>query len=140
MVMPSSFSIPSRVLKKCNGTPRTATSVGRGRASGRNETSVPDALSVIPAAGRNVPSEYFKRQCWISFDPDESTLRFTAESPLVGADRIIWASDYPHPDAKMPGVVDELRKAMTGLSPEAQRRILGLNAVDLYRLPEPAAQ
>ena len=40
----------------------------------------------------------------------------------------------------MPGVVDELRKAMTGLSPEAQRRILGLNAVDLYRLPEPLAQ
>ena len=85
------------------------------------------------------PSEYFKRQCWISFDTDESTLRFTAESPLVGADRIIWASDYPHPDAKIPGVVDELRKAMTGLSPEAQRRVLGLNAVDLYRLPEPLA-
>ena len=85
------------------------------------------------------PSEYFKRQCWISFDPDESTLRFTAESPLVGADRIIWASDYPHPDARIPGVVDELRAAMAGLPDHAQRRILGLNAVDLYGLPEPVA-
>lgn len=81
------------------------------------------------------PSEYFRRQCWISFDPDESTLRFTAESPLVGADRIIWASDYPHPDAKIPGVVGELRHAMDGLPPAAQERILGLNAVDLYSLP-----
>jgi uncharacterized protein len=85
------------------------------------------------------PSEYFKRQCWISFDPDESALRFTAESPLVGADRIIWASDYPHPDAKIPGVVGELREAMAGLPPAAQRRILGENAAELYGLPEPAS-
>jgi predicted TIM-barrel fold metal-dependent hydrolase len=51
-----------------------------------------------------LPSDYMKRQCWISFDPDESMLAFTARSPLVGAERIIWASDYPHPDAKFPGV------------------------------------
>jgi predicted TIM-barrel fold metal-dependent hydrolase len=85
------------------------------------------------------PSEYFKRQCWISFDPDESTLRFTAESPLVGPDRIIWASDYPHPDAKIPGVVGELREAMEGLSPQAQSRILGQNAIELYSLPDVTA-
>src|SRR5438093_456524 len=54
------------------------------------------------------PSAYFRRQCWISFDPDESALPFTANSPLCGADRIVWASDYPHPDAKYPGVTDEL--------------------------------
>ena len=81
------------------------------------------------------PSDYFKRQCWISFDPDESLLKTTAEHPLVGADRIIWASDYPHPDAKIPGVVDELREAMAGLSADKQARILGLNAVELYNLP-----
>ena len=81
------------------------------------------------------PSEYFRRQCWISFDPDESTLAFTARSPLVGADRIIWASDYPHPDAKFPGVVDELRKAAASLDPSERARILGLNAAELYSLP-----
>ena len=36
----------------------------------------------------------------------------------------------------MPGVVRELRDSMTGLPDGAQRRILGLNAVDLYGLPE----
>jgi predicted TIM-barrel fold metal-dependent hydrolase len=83
------------------------------------------------------PSEYFKRQCWISFDPDESTLKLTAQSPLVGADRIIWASDYPHPDAKIPGVVKELREQMEGLPDATQARIFGLNAIELYGLPEP---
>ena len=62
-----------------------------------------------------LPSEYFRRQCWISFDPDETMLGFTARSPLVGADRIIWASDYPHPDAKFPGVTEELAEALDGL-------------------------
>jgi predicted TIM-barrel fold metal-dependent hydrolase len=80
------------------------------------------------------PSEYFRRQCWISFDTDESTLAFTANSPLVGAERIIWASDYPHPDAKIPGVTDELVKAIIGLTPDQQAQIAGLSAVTLYDL------
>ncbi len=80
------------------------------------------------------PSEYFKRQCWISFDPDESTLAFSARSPLCGPDRIIWASDYPHPDAKFPGTTDDLREAIADLDPAWQSRIAGENAVELYRL------
>ena len=80
------------------------------------------------------PSEYFKRQCWISFDTDESTLAFTANSPLVGADRIIWASDYPHPDAKIPGVTDELLEGIESLTPSQQHEIAGGSAVSLYDL------
>ncbi|HUY63690.1 MAG TPA: amidohydrolase family protein [Acidimicrobiales bacterium] len=83
---------------------------------------------------RAEPSEYFRRQCWISFDPDESTLAFTASSPLCGADRIVWASDYPHPDATYPGVTGELRRAVASLSPEQQRRITADNAAALYGL------
>jgi uncharacterized protein len=78
------------------------------------------------------PSEYFRRQCWISFDPDESTLAFTATSPLVGADRIVWASDYPHPDAKFPGVTEELAEAMDGLTSEQQALIAGRSCRALY--------
>src|SRR5262245_15424661 len=81
------------------------------------------------------PSEYFRRQCYISFDPDESTLAFTARHPLVGADRIVWASDYPHPDAKFPGVVKELREATAPLSETERARIFGENARALYHLP-----
>jgi predicted TIM-barrel fold metal-dependent hydrolase len=80
------------------------------------------------------PSEYFRRQCWISFDADESLLAATANSPLVGADRIIWASDYPHPDAKFPGTTDELYETIESLTDEQQRQIAGQNAVTLYNL------
>jgi predicted TIM-barrel fold metal-dependent hydrolase len=78
------------------------------------------------------PSDYFKRQCWMSFDPDESMLAFTAESPLVGADRIVWASDYPHPDAKFPGVTDELLEALAPLDDAKKRSIAYESAMALY--------
>jgi uncharacterized protein len=80
------------------------------------------------------PSEIFKRQCYISFDPDEEALPYTANSKYVGADRIIWASDYPHPDAKIPGVVKELNEAIETLTEEQQRVIRGGSAADLYNL------
>ncbi|MGE0880523.1 MAG: amidohydrolase family protein [Acidimicrobiia bacterium] len=79
-----------------------------------------------------LPSEYFRRQCWISFDPDESMLAFTAQSKLCGADRIIWASDYPHPDAKFPGVTEELEEALQGLSYDQKREITSESAIALY--------
>lgn len=85
------------------------------------------------------PSEYFRRQCWISFDPTESTVAATARNPLVGADRIVWASGYPHPDATFPGAVDALRRGLSGLDTAERTSILGLNAIQLYGLPPPSA-
>lgn len=81
------------------------------------------------------PSEYFRRQCYISFDADEETLGLAAESPYVGNDRIIWASDYPHPDAKFPGTVGELLDNIGDLDADAQENIAWRNAQRLYRLP-----
>lgn len=78
------------------------------------------------------PSEVFARQCMISFDPDEVALAFTAEH--LGAERILWASDYPHPDAKIPGVVGELRDAVKALPDESQRQIAGATARAFYQL------
>ena len=78
------------------------------------------------------PTELFKRQCWISFDPDEVGLPFTAQ--VLGAERILWASDYPHPDAKIPGVVNELREAVAPLPPDQQALIIGGTAATLYDL------
>jgi uncharacterized protein len=80
------------------------------------------------------PSEYFRRQCWISFDADESTLAFSAQSELCGADRIVWASDFPHPDAKYPGITEDLMEAVESLSDEAKQLIAGDNALALYAI------
>jgi predicted TIM-barrel fold metal-dependent hydrolase len=86
------------------------------------------------------PSEYFRRQCYISFDADEETLGLAAQSEYIGDDRIIWASDYPHPDAKFPGTVDELLENIDDLAPKAQENIAWRNAQRLYKLPELAAR
>ena len=79
-----------------------------------------------------LPSEYFKRQCWAGFECEEWNIAGCAE--FLGADRILWASDYPHPEYH-PGVVKELREGIAPLSADDQRRILGGNAIEAYRLP-----
>jgi uncharacterized protein len=81
---------------------------------------------------RSLPSELFARQCVISFDPDEVALPFSAE--YLGADKIMWASDYPHPDAKIPGVVKELKEAVAGLPPASQAEVVGASARRFYQL------
>ena len=58
---------------------------------------------------------------------------------LVGADTLIWASDFPHSDAQYPGVVDELREHTTDMAPEARAKLLGGNALRLYGLAGPGA-
>ena len=77
------------------------------------------------------PSEYFRRQCLISADPDESVTAQMIEH--LGADYFVWASDYPHIDASF-GVVRELKERLAPLSEEARRKVLGQNAQRFYRL------
>jgi len=78
-----------------------------------------------------LPSEYFKRQCYISFEPEEWNLAASAEH--IGADRVLWASDYPHPEYH-PGIVEELRSSLAPLPEQHQARVLGTNAIEAYRL------
>jgi predicted TIM-barrel fold metal-dependent hydrolase len=79
---------------------------------------------------RSKPSEYFRRQGFVSFDPGEHTM--AALAPLAGADTMVWASDFPHSDARYPGVVDELREHTAAMTPEARAQLLGGNALRLY--------
>jgi uncharacterized protein len=79
------------------------------------------------------PSEYFARQCAISFEVDERTL--PALAPFVGSDRIVWGSDYPHHDATFPGAVEAIRATVSPCPTAVQARVLGLNARRLYGLP-----
>jgi predicted TIM-barrel fold metal-dependent hydrolase len=78
-----------------------------------------------------LPSEYFRRQCLISAEPDESITAAVAQH--LGPDLVIWASDYPHLDASF-DVVGQIREKIAGLPESAQRKILGENAVRFYGL------
>ena len=78
-----------------------------------------------------LPSEYFKRQCLISAEPDESLTGRIVEH--LGDDYVIWASDYPHLDASF-NVVGELKQRIGYLPEASQRKVLGENALKFYGL------
>lgn len=58
-------------------------------------------------------SEYFARQCVISCDPEDPLVDRTVAT--VGADHVVWASDFPHPDAAYPDAVAEFLHHNPGL-------------------------
>jgi len=79
------------------------------------------------------PTEYFKRNCYVSTDADERLLYQVIE--VLGDDRILFPTDYPHPDAKYPGVVDSFLDLPRG-GEESKRKILWDNAVAFYGFDE----
>lgn len=77
------------------------------------------------------PSEYLRsEQCFFTCEADELTLPVAVK--ILGEDRIVWASDYPHHDSEKNGV-GEL-KAREDLSESAKRKILGENGLKLYKI------
>jgi len=86
---------------------------------------------LLPAV-RLKPSEYFRRQCVISTDPEDGDGMVEAVARLVGDECLVWASDYPHPDAHFPGGVEESLGKMGGVIEASRRKIFAANAARLY--------
>ena len=80
------------------------------------------------------PSEYFQRQCLVSCDPGDETIRYAVDA--LGADKIAFATDYPHFDSGGGAVADFL--AVEGIDPGDQHKILWENAAEFYRLDIPS--
>jgi predicted TIM-barrel fold metal-dependent hydrolase len=74
------------------------------------------------------PSDYFRRQCWIATEGEEADMASVLQ--YVGDDRVVWASDYPHFDYKLPGAMDWVKHS--GLSEEVLEKILWKNPAALY--------
>jgi predicted TIM-barrel fold metal-dependent hydrolase len=81
---------------------------------------------------KTLPSEIFRRNCWISFEPVEGSLRVLAD--YIGPDKIMWATDYPHPDGFFPGAPDMVRRQIAGLSAETQHQVMAGGALRFYGL------
>ena len=78
------------------------------------------------------PSDYFRERVWISCDPDERTIPALAER--FGADRFLWASDFPHAD-HTPEYLADLEELAAAFSDEGERRaFLGDNARALFNI------
>jgi predicted TIM-barrel fold metal-dependent hydrolase len=78
------------------------------------------------------PSEFMRRHVWYATQPMEEPERPSQLHDVIdwiGADRLVFATDYPHWD------MDDPRYAFkTPLDEADQRRILAENARELYRL------
>jgi predicted TIM-barrel fold metal-dependent hydrolase len=78
------------------------------------------------------PSDYFRERVWISCDPDERTIPALAER--FGADRFLWASDFPHADHTPAYLEDLAELADQFTDPTDRRRFLGDNARELFAI------
>lgn len=94
-----------------------------------------DAVSkgpLMPKTGlKEPPSAYFRRQCYVSIDPDERMVARIV--PEVGDDRFFWASDFPHPDHTA-DYMEELVGMLEPLPEQSRRRILSDNVTNAYNL------
>jgi predicted TIM-barrel fold metal-dependent hydrolase len=77
------------------------------------------------------PSEYFKRQCFITMDADEELASDMIRR--VGAQSFMWAADYPHSDGHL-NAAQSVRSVLKDLPQEDQARVLGDNAIQAYHL------
>jgi len=76
------------------------------------------------------PSDYFRRQCFIAYDADETTLKYVVEHGL--ADNILWGADYPHFDCLYPGALNELREKLADFPAEISDKLLRANPARYY--------
>jgi hypothetical protein len=121
-VTPSAFAVLKLMINSnfgtCNGR-SAGLSPLRMRSTGFNDSGL-----------KTRPSELFRRNCWISFEPVEGSLKVLAD--YVGPNKIMWATDYPHSDGFFPGAPDMVRERLKGTSPATQRGVLAGGALGFY--------
>jgi predicted TIM-barrel fold metal-dependent hydrolase len=79
---------------------------------------------------REKPSDYVRNRGWFfATEPEEQMLPYVVD--LVGDDKVLFASDYPHWDGMFPNVVSTIR-GRTDISETARAKILGGNARAFY--------
>jgi predicted TIM-barrel fold metal-dependent hydrolase len=76
-------------------------------------------------------TEYFQRNVWmgVSF-PSRADLK--AARTVLGIDRIMWGSDYPHDEGTFPYTTEHLRQVFHDWPEDDLRRVLAGNAANVY--------
>jgi uncharacterized protein len=80
----------------------------------------------------SLPSDYFKRQCVVSVEPDEVTAKYVIDH--IGSNTIVFSTDYPHGDSKYPEAVDHFLQLP--LANDAKRKILWDNCAAYYAMQD----
>jgi uncharacterized protein len=85
------------------------------------------------------PSGYFKRQIHACFWFERSGLVAAVEA--LGAQNIMFETDYPHPTCTYPNGLELAAEALAGITdPQVRRNLMGDNAARLYHIETPTAK
>ena len=76
------------------------------------------------------PSEYWKRQCFATYQSDPIGLRLL---DILGEDNVMWGSDFPHPDGVWPDSQDFIEREFADVPVAIKEKIICNNAATLYR-------
>jgi predicted TIM-barrel fold metal-dependent hydrolase len=88
---------------------------------------------LLPGLKTDLRELVARGQCWFSFECEDEFLGTYVEH--LGADSVVYASDYPHWDSDFPGTVAEARARAETVGPGIAEKVLGANASRLYGLP-----
>ena len=90
-----------------------------------------DAYTDSLTIKRTRAADVFRRQCFISGDPDETAAPHIIAH--VGDECFMWATDYPHPDHPHTWV-DDLTRYAQALPAGTREKVLGGNVKRIYKL------
>lgn len=76
------------------------------------------------------PSFYAKRNCY--YGASSASPVEIRDRDIIGTERILWGSDYPHYEGTYPHTRLALRHTFNDIGEDDARKMLGLNAVELY--------
>ena len=69
---------------------------------------------------QELPSAYFRRNCFATFQDDPAGLSMAEPYALTG--NFLWANDYPHHEGSWPHSAEAIERNMAGLSDESRRQ------------------
>ena len=79
-----------------------------------------------------LPSAYFRRHCFATFQEDHAGVDGAEQYDLV--DNVMWANDYPHHEGSWPYSAASIERQMARLDDDSRARILGGNAQRVFAL------
>jgi predicted TIM-barrel fold metal-dependent hydrolase len=85
-----------------------------------------DKDSILPKSA----TEYFRQNCWVGVSqpgPEDAKARH-----VLGLDKWMWGSDYPHDEGTGPFTREHLRQLFCDTDPGELQQLLAANAADLY--------
>ena len=81
---------------------------------------------------KEMPSFYFRRNCFSSFQEDVAGLKIVEDFDFVA--NCIWGNDYPHHEGSWPHSAQASERQMGQLKDATRGKLLGENAARLFKL------